>query len=126
MLLMPEGIFRRLTCVMLSAAFILPVSMAAADEKNTGQNMLSGMFQFYETVITPIDGDRCRMFPSCSRYLKNAVDRHGMLKGWVMGCDRLLRCGGDERRLSAPVWIDRKKHWYDPVSNNDFWWYPNE
>lgn len=123
---MPERIFRKMTFVLFAAAFIVPVSIAEADQKETDRSMLSGMFQFYETVITPIDGNRCKMFPSCSRYFKNAVDRHGLLKGWVMGCDRLLRCGGDERRLSSPIWIDRKKHWYDPVSNNDFWWYPDE
>ena len=52
--------------------------------------------------------------------------------GWIMTCDRLMRCGRDELRLSPAIRTDANI-WkcHDPVKNNDFWWYkennnPNE
>ena len=62
------------------------------------------------------------MQPTCSQYCMEALKKHGPLLGWIMCSDRLMRCGRDEVKLSAPVWINAEKRIYDPVSNNDFWW----
>ncbi len=75
----------------------------------------------FRRQISPIDGDRCPMYPSCSRYSLDAVDKHGLLMGWIMTCDRLLRCGRDELSLSPPVIVDDERRCYDPVKDNDFW-----
>ena len=82
----------------------------------------TGITNFYQEYISPIDGQRCPMYPSCSQYLKNSAKKHGLLTGWVMGLDRLVRCGRDEVKNSSPVWINGVKQIYDPVKNNDFWW----
>ena len=50
---------------------------------------------FFSEHISPADGDRCMMVPSCSHYAAGAVKKHGALIGWVMACDRLVRCGTD-------------------------------
>ena len=76
---------------------------------------------FFKKYISPIDGSRCPMFPSCSQYCLDAIEKHGILKGWVMSCDRLLRCGRDEVKLSPRIWVKGVKHCFDPVDNNDFW-----
>jgi uncharacterized protein len=34
----------------------------------------------------------CRYYPSCSEYTKQAVERHGVVRGLAMGSGRLLRC----------------------------------
>lgn len=78
--------------------------------------------KFYRDYISRADGDRCPMHPSCSQYCIEAFKKHGSLLGWIMCSDRLVRCGRDEKKLSAPVWINGEKRIYDPVSNNDFWW----
>jgi putative membrane protein insertion efficiency factor len=78
-------------------------------------------FKFYRDYISSVDGDRCSMYPTCSQYCTDAIKKHGSLTGWIMCGDRLMRCGRDETRLSAPVWINGEKRNYDPVSNNDFW-----
>jgi putative membrane protein insertion efficiency factor len=78
-------------------------------------------FKFYKDYISSIDGDRCPMYPTCSQYCMDAIDKHGSLFGWIMCSDRLMRCGRDETKLSGPVWINNEKRSYDPVSNNDFW-----
>ena len=73
-------------------------------------------------IITRADGDRCPMAPTCSTYSAQAIQKHGLLKGWIMTTDRLMRCGRDELRLSETVLINGRKHSHDPVENNDFWW----
>jgi putative membrane protein insertion efficiency factor len=78
--------------------------------------------EFYRKYISKAMGGRCPMYPSCSQYCIDALKKHGPVVGWIMTCDRLMRCGRDEVRLSPPVWINGKTRCYDPVSNNDFWW----
>ncbi len=34
----------------------------------------------------------CRFEPSCSEYTKEAIDKHGLTKGSVLGTKRILRC----------------------------------
>lgn len=78
---------------------------------------------FYERFISPVDGDRCPMHPTCSAYAREAVQRHGLFMGWIMACDRLVRCGRDETRISPSIIKDKNRTTLDPVSANDFWWY---
>ena len=78
--------------------------------------------RFFQRHISSIDGDRCPMYPSCSSYGLDAFEKHGLLMGWIMTCDRLLRCGRDELTLAPRVMIDSEIHCYDPVEQNDFWW----
>lgn len=80
------------------------------------------LFTFFKSVISTADGERCSHVPSCSRYAKEAVERHGAVKGFVLTCDRLIRCGGDDRELLPQVVVEGKRVAWDPVSANDFWW----
>ncbi|HLD03427.1 MAG TPA: membrane protein insertion efficiency factor YidD [Candidatus Dojkabacteria bacterium] len=34
----------------------------------------------------------CIYYPSCSEYTYQAIDKHGLIKGGVMGVARILRC----------------------------------
>ncbi len=34
----------------------------------------------------------CRFHPTCSEYMREAVERYGVLRGVSMGIRRLLRC----------------------------------
>jgi putative membrane protein insertion efficiency factor len=81
------------------------------------------IIRFYQRHISKIDGHRCPMYPSCSRYSAQAVKKHGLALGWIMACDRLLRCGRDEVRLSPHVKSNGRELTLDPVSANDFWWF---
>ena len=96
-----------------------PKRLHAAAEKQ-GSPLLYP-FKFYRDYISSADGDRCPMYPTCSQYCIDAIKKHGPLTGWIMCSDRLMRCGRDETKVSAPVWINGEKRNYDPVSNNDFW-----
>jgi putative membrane protein insertion efficiency factor len=34
----------------------------------------------------------CRFYPTCSQYSKHSLEKHGLLKGVVLTCVRLLKC----------------------------------
>jgi uncharacterized protein len=46
----------------------------------------------YQRFISPLLGDRCRFYPSCSEYMARAITKHGPLRGTYLGTRRLLRC----------------------------------
>jgi len=46
----------------------------------------------YQKAISPYLGSRCRYFPSCSHYAKEAIGQYGAARGGLMSLRRLLRC----------------------------------
>ncbi len=81
------------------------------------------VFSFYKKHISPVDGNRCPMYPSCSSYASMAVERHGVVIGWIMACDRIIRCGRDEAKISKKIIKNHEASIYDPLDANDFWWF---
>lgn len=71
---------------------------------------------FHQNVISPVDGPRSHFRPTSSRYMLLSMKRHGFVKGFIMGCDRLLRENSDP-------WVYRKKeidgkvYKWDPTYN---------
>ena len=88
-----------------------------------GLNPLVFLVEVYRTYISPIDGSECPMYPTCSKYSVLSFKKHGFSIGWMMTIDRLFRCGRDELRLSPWITVNGETRCYDPVENNDFWWY---
>lgn len=46
----------------------------------------------YQKLISPMLGANCIYSPTCSEYFKQAVVRHGIVKGTILGTSRILRC----------------------------------
>jgi putative membrane protein insertion efficiency factor len=46
----------------------------------------------YQRLLSPLLGPHCRYHPTCSQYAKEAVLKHGLLRGAWLGAARLLRC----------------------------------
>jgi putative membrane protein insertion efficiency factor len=46
----------------------------------------------YQLAISPMLGNRCRFYPSCSDYSMEALQRHGLLRGLWLGVRRIGRC----------------------------------
>ncbi|MBX9891224.1 MAG: membrane protein insertion efficiency factor YidD [Chitinophagaceae bacterium] len=61
------------------------------------------LIRFYQYVISPMIGPKCRYTPTCSAYAHEAINKHGPLKGLWLAIKRISKChpwGG---------------HGYDPV-----------
>ena len=54
--------------------------------------LLIGLLRVYRALISPIYGDVCRYYPSCSAYALQAVTDHGALRGSWLAARRLARC----------------------------------
>jgi len=50
------------------------------------------IIRMYQVAVSPLLGPCCRFYPSCSEYSAEAIRRHGVLKGVVLGVFRLCKC----------------------------------
>jgi len=56
------------------------------------KHLLLALLKMYRLLISPLYGNVCRYYPSCSAYALRAVEFHGAFRGtWYAG-RRLLRC----------------------------------
>lgn len=51
------------------------------------------LIRVYQILLSPLLGfNKCRFHPTCSRYMIEAIEKKGFLKGFFMGVCRLLKC----------------------------------
>ena len=46
----------------------------------------------YQFFISPLLGSKCRYLPTCSEYFIEALNTHGLIKGFILGSKRILKC----------------------------------
>lgn len=56
------------------------------------QRLIISLIRGYQLFISPLLGQRCRFYPSCSRYTIEAVELHGALKGSWLSFKRIIKC----------------------------------
>ena len=56
------------------------------------RNLAVLVLRAYRAVISPLYGDVCRYYPSCSAYALQAIQQHGVVVGSVLGIRRIARC----------------------------------
>lgn len=56
------------------------------------RNAAIAVMHAYRSVISPLYGDVCRYYPSCSAYAVGALQQHGLVKGSALTAARLVRC----------------------------------
>ena len=50
------------------------------------------IIKFYQKFISPLKGQTCRFYPTCSNYALESYKTHGFLKGTVLTLKRILNC----------------------------------
>jgi putative membrane protein insertion efficiency factor len=68
------------------------VREAAAFALLLPRNCAVVILRAYRAVISPLYGDVCRYYPSCSRYTLEAIQEYGLIRGTALGAWRILRC----------------------------------
>jgi len=53
---------------------------------------LVALLTLYKRFVSPLLPPACRFSPTCSVYAKDAIARHGALRGSVLALKRLARC----------------------------------
>ncbi len=56
------------------------------------KKLFIGMINFYQKHISKLFGAKCRFYPTCSEYTKQAIDKYGIIKGIFKGFKRILKC----------------------------------
>jgi uncharacterized protein len=56
------------------------------------RKLLIGLIRAYQYLVSPMLGNHCRFYPSCSHYAAEAVQTHGALRGSWLALRRLSRC----------------------------------
>jgi putative membrane protein insertion efficiency factor len=67
------------------------------------RKVLCGLISLYQAAVSPLLGDHCRFHPTCSEYAKEAITRHGILRGGALAIWRLARCQPWNRGGFDPV-----------------------
>jgi len=106
----------------LQALYVLP------------QNLLIACMKAYRTVVSPLYGNVCRYYPTCSAYALEAFTTHGAMGGLSLTVRRILRCvpwatGGidpvpEGKRTFAPgaepkIILLNHPHLYTPHTGGD-------
>jgi hypothetical protein len=56
------------------------------------RTLLIALVQLYRWFISPLLGQNCRFYPSCSCYAQESLERHGALQGSWLAVRRICRC----------------------------------
>jgi hypothetical protein len=54
--------------------------------------LLAGLIVAYRKTLSPLLPPSCRFYPTCSQYAKQAVLKHGSLRGVYLAAHRIARC----------------------------------
>lgn len=54
--------------------------------------LILGLIKVYQLTLSLFIGQQCRFHPTCSHYMAEAIQIHGVIKGVKMGSKRLSHC----------------------------------
>ena len=68
------------------------------------------LVKVYKKFISPLLPCACRFHPTCSEYMIQAIQLHGICKGLYLGIRRILRCNPWGGSGDDPVPLPSSKH----------------
>lgn len=86
------------------------------------KKLFMSMVRGYQKFISPLFPPTCRYSPTCSQYTLEALEKHGAVKGSLMGISRIIRCnpfvdGGFD---PVPEHFSLKRQRMEVPSGNEF------
>ena len=54
--------------------------------------VMISLISVYQYCLSPLLGHHCRFTPGCSSYTKEAIQKHGPVKGLILGSKRICSC----------------------------------
>ncbi len=96
-----------------------PAQEEPQSKASVPMKIANGILTFYQHVISPANCPKSSFRPTSSRYMQLAIQRYGVVKGVLMGFDRLLRENDDEW-VYRTIEIDNKKYKYDPAFTDKY------
>ena len=54
--------------------------------------LLIGLINVYRWFLSPLLGQNCRFYPTCSCYAQDAIRHHGAVRGTWLAARRIGRC----------------------------------
>lgn len=70
----------------------VPVRRVVRAVVNVPRFLLLLLFGLWRRLVSPLYGQTCKYYPSCSAYGTQSVQRHGAARGVVLTVWRILRC----------------------------------
>lgn len=75
------------------------------------KKIILGSIRAYQRTLSPDHGwfsrmhpgGYCKFLPTCSMYTYEAVDKHGITRGLLLGCGRIFRCNPFSKGGYDPV-----------------------
>lgn len=89
--------------------------------KASETNLLEPAIKLFQKYISPVDGARCNMYPTCSAYALQSTRRYGPLLGTFIFVDRLYH-ESDSVEHQQPIIKHGHIRYYDSLERNTFWW----
>ncbi len=65
--------------------------------------LLTLPIRLYQWIISPLLPSTCNYYPTCSEYSRQAIVKHGILKGLLMSSMRIGRCSARYYGGTDPV-----------------------
>jgi hypothetical protein len=56
------------------------------------RKLIVAILRLYKLALSPMLPSACRYYPSCSDYMRQAVEKYGPARGIWMGIKRIARC----------------------------------
>jgi len=60
--------------------------------KGAARRAALGTVRTYQKLVSPLLGNNCRYYPTCSHYTYEAIEIHGAARGSWLGLKRIGRC----------------------------------
>jgi conserved hypothetical protein YidD len=83
--------------------------------KTLFRKLFISLIKLYQILISPFKPiQACKFRPTCSQYMIDAIEIHGVIKGITLGLRRLSQCRpGSNYQGYDPV--PEKDHWHSDV-----------